>query len=70
MVFNLDFFRIYILDGLVVGIWLLLSVSIRNIYFGYSKQIYMVHIAKSCNTVKPVYNDHLMGYFSALWRAT
>ena len=23
-----------------------------------------------CNTVKPVYNDHLMGYFSAFWSSS
>ena len=28
------------------------------------------HDRCNCNTVKPVYNDHLMGYFSAFWSSS
>ena len=30
----------------------------------------IVSLCVSCDTVKPVYNDHLMGYFSAFWSSS
>ena len=56
----------------------LFALHIRYIYFFYisidlhpqaytTMYIFMVHVS---NTVKPVYNDHVMGYFSAFWSSS
>ena len=32
--------------------------------------VHVDHQGQNHNTVKPVYNDHLMGYFSAFWSSS
>ena len=38
----------------------------KKVWLTSARQESVLHV-EFINTVKPVYNDHLMGYFSAFW---
>ena len=59
-------YDVIVMVSLVLNVYQYLRMSVPLCWL----QCVFLYIAQNVSTVKPVYNDHLMGYFSAFWSSS